>query len=194
MNGGREMQIASFILVHDKLFRQLEDQMEAALKDSPSPNLVFMHLLPVRLQEMGREHPISIPFGSLYPLDQAAGRQRSLPLTAFEDPLHPSRLGKLAEAVNLPIYYVSPGRVRNFVHELETLRLAQQVKPEDVETLLGKKLTSEELPDAVKIIDAFRHDLYQIYRDAAMEGKGVVVLVVNQPSELNAPESFPRAA
>ncbi|MHB9133603.1 MAG: hypothetical protein ACYDBB_21270 [Armatimonadota bacterium] len=188
------MQIASFILVKDRTFRQFEDQLEVAVKQMPSPNMAFTNLVPMRLQELGTEHPISIPFSSLYPLDQAAGRQHMRVFTAFEDPGHPSKLSALARSANVPIYYVSPGRVRDFVKELANLHLAQQVKPEDVQNLLGKRITIEEMPTARKLLEEFRHDLYQVYRDAAALGMGVVVLVVNQPDEITSEDGFPMAA
>lgn len=188
------MKIASFILVNDRVFRQFEEQLESVVKQLGSTNAAFVSMVPVRLQELGSEHPISIPFSSLFPLDQAAERQHARLLSAFEDPLRPSKLGRMAEAVSAPIYYVSPGRVRDFVRELETLRLAQQVRPDDVENLLGKRVLRDELPAVVKLLEEFRHDLYQVYRDAADGGKGVVVLVVSQPDEMTSEEGFPRAA
>jgi len=188
------MQIASFILVTDRVLRQFEDQLEAVLKQISTPSVAFVNLVPVRLHELGTEHPISIPFSTLFPLDQAAGRQHERMLSHFEDPARPSKIGKLAESVNIPIYYVSPGRVRDFVNELETLRLAQQIHPEDVETLLGRHVSQDELPAVTKLLEQFRHDLFQVYFDAALEGKGVVVMVVNQPEEMTSEEGFPRAA
>lgn len=188
------MQIASFILVSDRTLRQFEEQLEVVLRQVPSPNMAFVNLVPMRLHELGNEHPISIPFSSLFPLDQAAGRQRERMLSSFEDPTRPSKLGKMAESANMPIFYVSPGRVRDFVRELETLRLTQQIRPDDVETLLGRHVGQHELPDVTRLIDQFRHDLYQVYLDAEREGKGVVVLVVTQSEEMASEEGFPRAA
>ncbi len=188
------MKIASFILIHDKTLRQFEDQLEKVLKQVPSPNLAFVNIVPLRLHELGAEHPISLPFGSLFPLDQAAERQHVRLLSAFEDPQHPSRLARMAEAASLPVYYVSPGRVRDFVRELESLRLSQQIKPDDVEALLGKRISREELPDVARLIDQFRHDLYQVYRDAALQGVGVVVLIGTQADAMTSEEEFPRAA
>ena len=100
----------------------------------------------------------------------------------------------MAEAASLPVYYVSPGRVRDFVRELESLRLSQQIKPDDVEALLGKRISREELPDVARLIDQFRHDLYQVYRDAALQGVGVVVLIGTQADAMTSEEEFPRAA
>ncbi len=171
-----------------------EDQLEVVLRQLPSPNAAFANLVPLRLQELGAEHPISIPFSSLFPLDQAAGRQHARMLSNFEDPARPSKLGKLAETANVPIYYVSPGRVRDFVRELETLRLAQQIHSEDVETLLGRRVSLQELPEIATLLEQFRRDLYQVYNDAAEQGKGVVVLLVNQPDEMTSEDSFPPAA
>jgi len=192
--GECEMQIASFILVNDRLLHQFESQLEMAFKEVSSPHLIFMNFVSMRLQELGSEHPISIPFGSFLPLDQAAERQHERILSAFEDPHRPSKLGQIARTVNAPIYYVSPGRVRDFARELEDLRLAQQIYPEDVESLLGKKISTAEIPTITLLVEQFRHDLYSVYRDAAIQGKGVVVLVVNQPDAMNSDESFPRAA
>lgn len=188
------MQIASFILVTDRVLRQFEEQLEAALTHVQSPAAAFTQLIPLRLHELGHEHPISIPLGSLHPLDQVAGRQHERLLTAFEDPTHPSRLGKMAETANVPMFYVSPGRVRDFVRELEEMRLAQAIRPEDVEALLGKRIGRDELPQVVNLLEQFQHDLYQVYRDASDQGKGVVVLVVSQPDVLTSEEEFPRAA
>ena len=67
------MQIASFILIHDRVLRQFEETLAAALPALPSPNAAFARIVPSRLQELGAEHPISIPFSSLSPLDQVAG-------------------------------------------------------------------------------------------------------------------------
>ncbi len=187
------MQIASFILVNDRALRTFEDQLEVVLRQLPSPNSAFANLVPLRLQELGAEHPISIPFSSLFPLDQVAGRQHERMLSSFEDPARPSKLGKLAETANVPMFYVSPGRVRDFVRELEALRLAQ-IHSEDVETLLGRRVSLQELPAISTLLDQFRHDLYQVYNDAATQGKGVVVLLVNQPDEMTSEEGFPRAA
>ena len=100
----------------------------------------------------------------------------------------------MARAVNAPIYYVSPGRVRDFASELADLRLVAHLHTDDVETLLNKRISAEELPAVTQIIEQFRHDLYQVYHDAAMQGKGVVVVVVNQPDEMTSEEGFPRAA
>ena len=188
------MQIASFILVNDRLLRHFEDQLELAIRQMPSPAVAFANLVPLRMRELGTEHPISIPVSSLFPLDQAAGRQHQHLLSTFEDPAHPSKIGKLAESANVPMYYVSPARVRDFVRELASLRLAAQVRTEDVETLLGRHVSREELPAVVRLIEEFRHDLYRVYVDAANTGKGVVVLVVNQAESITSEEGFPRAA
>jgi len=188
------MQIASFILVNDRLFRHFEDQIEAALKQVGTPNALFAGMVPMRLQELGREHPISIPLSSLFPLDQVAGRQHEHLLSAFEDPNHPSKLSRMAQSVNVPLYYVSPARVREFAEELRTLRLAAKLQTQDVETLLGRRVAAEELPAVTRLIEQFRNDLYRVYSDAAGEGKGVVVLVVNEPSGVRVDEEFPRAA
>lgn len=188
------MQIASFILINDRILHQFENQLEFAIKDMPSQNASFMQFVPARLQELGTEHPISIPFGSLLPLDQAAERQHVRILSAFEDPEHPSKLGQLARVMNAPIYYVSPGRVRDFVRELEQLQLHERIRPDDVEALLGKRIQLAEMTAVTNVIDMFRHDLYQVYLDAAEDGKGVVVVVVNQPDEMTSEEGFPRAA
>lgn len=189
------MQIASFILVNDRLLHQFESQLESVMREEvSSPGVIFMNLVPLRLQELGSEHPISIPFGSFLPLDQAAERQHERILSAFEDPQRPSRLGQMARAAHTPMYYVSPGRVRDFMYELERLRLARHIHPEDVETLLGKRISRDEIPAVTYIIEQFRHDLYQVYHDAALEGKGVVVIVVNQPDDMTSEEGFPRAA
>ncbi|MHB9108576.1 MAG: hypothetical protein ACYDCO_16085 [Armatimonadota bacterium] len=188
------MQIASFILVNDRLLRHFEDQIEAAMKQVGSPNALFTGMVPMRLQELGSEHTISIPLSSLFPLDQAAGRQREHLLSAFEDPNHPSRLSRMARGANVPLYYVSPARVREFAEELRTLRLTAQLKTEDVETLLGRRVSQEELPAITRLIEQFRNDLYHVYSDAAGEGKGVVVLIINEPSDARVDEEFPRAA
>ncbi|HEX2949988.1 MAG TPA: hypothetical protein VHV83_10560 [Armatimonadota bacterium] len=189
------MQIASFILVNDRLLHRLEDQLESTFHEVPSVNAAaFQNYVPAKLQEIGSEHPISIPFGSFLPLDQAAERQHERILSAFEDPAHPSKLSQMARAANTPMFYVSPGRVHNFLAELETLRLAQQIHPEDVETLLGKRVVTSELPAVTNIIEQFRHDLYQVYSDAAQEGKGVVVMVMNQPDDVASEDGFPKAA
>ena len=188
------MQIASFILVNDSLLRQFAEQLEEVVQQLPSTTSIFLNVVPARLQALGREHPISIPFGSLLPLDQAAERQHAHIISAFEDPRHPSRLGKMALASNSPIYYISPPRVRDFAQELELLRLAEQIRPEDVESLLGRHISSQEMPGITRIVEQFRHDLYQVYHDAAEQGKGVIVLVSNQPEEMGAEGGFPRAA
>ncbi|MHB9024785.1 MAG: hypothetical protein ACYC7E_11530 [Armatimonadota bacterium] len=188
------MQIASFILINDRILRLFENQLEITLKEISNSSLAFMRVVPVRLQQLGTEHPISIPLSSLYPLDLAAERQHTRVLSTFEDPGHPSRLGQMAEASNVPVYYVSPGRVRDFVRELEGLRLVNQIKPDDVEGLLGRRVSLDELPAVTLLIDQFRHDLYQVYSDAADEGMGVVVLVVNQPDAMTSSEGFPQAA
>lgn len=188
------MQIASFILVNDKLLHQFERQLEELMPQLPSSTVAFQNLVPAHLQALGTEHPISIPFGSFLPLDQAAERQHARILSAFEDPVRPSKIGQLARTANAPIYYVSPGRVRDFARELEQLRLHQQIRPADVETLLGRKIAVSEMPAITQIIEQFRHDLYQVYSDAAYDGKGVVVLVVNQPDEIATDDGFPRAA
>jgi hypothetical protein len=187
------MQIASFILVHDRRLKQLEDQLEELLARVPA-NLAFINVVPGRLQEMGREHPISIPVSSLGPLDQAAGRQRERLLSGFEDPSRQSRLGRMANAAGVPLFYVSPPRVREFAQELANLSLVRKVRPEDVQSLLGRRITEEEMPAALNLLDAFRHDLYQVYRDAADQGKGVIVLLVTQSREMDSAEGFPRAA
>jgi len=188
------MQIASFILVSDRLLRHFEDQLELAMSQLPTPGTAFANVVPVRMRELGTEHPISIPVSSLFPLDQAAGRQHLHLFSAFEDPARPSKIGKMAEMANVPMYYVPPARVRDFVDELEDLRLTAQIHPEDVETLLGRRVSREELPAVARLLDEFRHDLYQVYRDASNAGKGVVVLVVTQPEAMTSEEGFPRAA
>ena len=188
------MQIASFILIHDRVLRQFEETLAAALPALPSPNAAFAHIVPSRLQELGAEHPISIPFSSLSPLDQVAGRQHARLLSAFEDPQHPSRIGRMAESFNVPIYYVSPPRVRAFAAELEALRVSRTLHPEDVETLLGRHVEQTELPGVTSLLEAFRHDLYRVYQDAADAGKGVVVLVASQPDTITTDQDFPRAA
>lgn len=188
------MQIASFILVNDKLLHQFERQLEELIPQLPSSANAFQNLIPVHLRELGTEHPISIPFGSFLPLDQAAERQHARILSAFEDPMRPSKIGQLARTANSPIYYVSPGRVRDFARELEHLRLHEQIRPEDVETLLGRRIAEMEMPAITLIIDQFRHDLYQVYSDAVYDGKGVVVLVINQSNEIVTDDGFPRAA
>lgn len=188
------MQIVSFILVNDRILRQFEHQLEEAMKELSTPQMAFLGLVPARLQEIGIEHPISLPFGSFLPLDSAAERQHERVLSAFEDPAHPSKLGQLAQAANMRVFYVSPGRVRYFVQELEHLRLAQHIHPDDVATLLGKRIATSEIPAVTKIIEEFRLDLYRVYSDASLEGKGVVVLLVNQPDEMTSEEGFPRAA
>jgi len=188
------MQIASFILVSDRRFRHFEDQIEAAMKQVGSGGAIFTNLVPMRLQELGAEHTISIPLSSLFPLDQAAGRQREHLLSAFEDPNHPSKLSRMARSANLPLYYVSPARVREFAEELRTLRLTAQLKTEDVETLLGRRVSPEELPAVTLLIEQFRKDLYHVYSDAAGQGKGVVVLIVTEPADVRVDEEFPRAA
>jgi len=188
------MQIASFILVNDRLFRHFEDQIEAALKQVGSGSAIFTNMVSMRLQELGSEHIISIPLSSLFPLDQAAGRQREHLLSTFEDPNHPSKLSRMARGANVPLYYVSPARVRQFAEELRTLRLATKLRTEDVETLLGRRVSQEELPAVTRLIEQFRNDLYRVYSDAAGEGKGVVVLIVNEPADVRVDEEFPRAA
>ncbi len=188
------MQVASFILVNDRLLHHFEDQVEAAMKRVATPAAVFLNLVQMRLQELGAEHPISIPVSSLFPLDQAAERQHEQLLSAFEDPSHPSRLGRMAQHANVPLYYISPGRVRQFLQVLEKLRLATQLRPDDVVALLGKRISHSELPAVARLIDQFRHDLYQVYLDAAMQGKGVLVLVVSQAEIMASDDSFPRAA
>jgi hypothetical protein len=188
------MQIASFILVQDRLLRQFEDQLEVLIRQTPSPNVTFASLVPLRLQELGAEHPISIPFSSLHPLDQVAERQHAASFSHFEDPRRPSRLGRMAQAVNLPIYYVSPGRVCDFARALASLPIARSLHPEDAEGLLGRRLTREDFPRVVTLLEQFRHDLLQVYADAVEEGKGVVVVVVNQSDELTTEEEYPRAA
>jgi len=188
------MQIASFILVNDRLFRHFEDQIEAALKQAGSPGMLFTGTVPMRLQELGIEHPISIPLSSLFPLDQAAGRQNAHLLSTFEDPKNPSKLSRMAQGANVPLYYVSPGRVREFAEELRSLRLAAQLQTQDVETLLGRRVVAEELPTVVLLIEQFRDDLHRVYSDAAGEGKGVVVLVVTESSGARVEDEFPRAA
>ena len=77
------MQIASFILVNDRILHQFENQLEALMKQVPTSNVAFLNMVPSRLQELGTEHPISIPFGSFLPLDQAADRQHERILSAF---------------------------------------------------------------------------------------------------------------
>lgn len=188
------MQIASFILVNDRLFRHFEDQIEMAMKQAGSPGMLFTGTVPMRLQELGIEHPISIPLSSLFPLDQAAGRQHAHLLSAFEDPKNPSKLNRMAQSANVPLYYISPGRVREFADELRTLRLAAQLQTQDVETLLGRRVTAEELPAVVQLIEQFRDDLHRVYSDASGEGKGVVVLIVTEPSNTRVQDEFPRAA
>ena len=188
------MQIASFILVHDRLLRHFEDQLDLAMRQLPAPGTAFANVVPLRMRELGTEHPISIPLSSLFPLDQAAGRQHLHLLSAFEDPSRPSKIGKMAETANVPMYYVPPARVRAFVQELATLRLVAQIHPEDVESLLGRRVSRDELPDIIHLLEEFRHDLYQVYYDAANAGKGVVVLVVTQPDAMTSEEGFPRAA
>lgn len=188
------MQIASFILVSDRRLRNFSEQLELALKDAPQQTTLFMHLVPMRLQEIGDEHPISIPFSSLLSLDHAAQRQHERMLSLFEEPTHPSRLRQLAQAANAPIYYVSPGRVRDFVRELEALQIVGKLRAEDVESFLGKRVTRDEMPAVAHIFECFRHDLYQVYRDASDQGKGVVVVVINQPEEITSEDGFPRAA
>jgi hypothetical protein len=188
------MQIASFILINDRILRQFENQLEVSLRQMPSGSPAFAKMVPMRLQQLGTEHPISIPLSSLYPLDIAAERQHARVLSTFEDPRHPSRLGQMAEASNAPVYYVSPGRVREFVRELEGLRVLHQIKPEDVEGLIGRRVSLDELPAVTKLIEEFRHDLYQVYRDAADEGMGVIVVVANQPDSMTDTEGFPQAA
>lgn len=188
------MQIASFILIKDRTLHQLENQLEEVMSQLTSPGTVFLNLVSMRLHELGDEHPISIPFSSLHPLDQAAQRQHEHILSTFEDPRRPSRLRQMAETVGAPLYYVSPGRVHEFVKELEHLHLTNQVQPQDVEGLLGKRVSREELPNVTGLLEQFRHDLYQVYRDAADEGMGVVVLVVNQPDEITDEDTFPQAA
>jgi hypothetical protein len=89
---------------------------------------------------------------------------------------------------------VPPARVRDFARELAILRLAHQVRPEDVETLIGRRVASGEMPAILTIVNGFRNDLYRIYHDAAMRGKGVVVFVVTQPDEITSEDEFPRAA
>jgi hypothetical protein len=188
------MQIVSFVLVNDKTLHQFEKQLEITLQQMPSPQNAFRNLVPTRLQELGAEHPISIPLGSFLPLDQAAERQHERVFSAFEDASHPSKLGQLAKASNTPIYYVSPGRVHEFVYELESLHLSRQLRPEDVETLLSRRIAPAEMPTVTRIIEQFRHDLLQVYHDAVLQGKGVVVLVINQPEEMTAEQGYPRAA
>jgi hypothetical protein len=188
------MQIASFILVNDRAFRQFEEQLEHVLKQVQAPQAAFANVVPSRLHELGAEHPISIPVSSLYPLDAAAQRQHARIFSAFEDPLRPTRLRQMATAANVPLYYISPGRVREFTAELEALHLAHDVKSEDVENLIGHRVTRDELPDVILLLEEFRHDLYQVYRDATLEGKGIIVVVVNQPDEATSEQDFPRAA
>jgi hypothetical protein len=188
------MQIASFILIRDHALRLLEEQLDLTLQQVASPNAVFLQLLPAQLQEAGTEHPISIPFSTLYPLDQAAERQHERVLSVFEDPLHPSRLRRMAQDANAPIYYVSPARVRAFERELETLRLAHEIHPEDVKGLLGRQVANDGMPQVITLLEQFRHDLYTVYHDAAEQGMGVVVLVLNQPDEMTSESEFPRAA
>jgi hypothetical protein len=188
------MQIASFILIHDRVLRQFEEQLAAALPGLPSPNAAFTRMVPLRLQELGAEHPISIPFSTLFPLDQVAERQHARLLSAFEDPQHPSRIGRMAETFNVPIYYVSPPRVRAFATELEMLHVSPALHPEDVETLLGRHVERIELPVVTRLLEAFRGDLYRVYRDAADAGKGVIVLVASEPEGMTSDGEFPRAA
>jgi hypothetical protein len=188
------MQIASFILVNDRLFRHFEDQIEDAMKQAGATGMLFTGMVPMRLQELGNEHPISIPLSSLFPLDQAAGRQHADLLSAFEDPKHPSKLSRMAQSANVPLYYISPARVREFAEELRTLHLAAQLQTQDVETLLGRRVAAEELPSVAQLIEEFRNDLHRVYSDAAGEGKGVVVLIVTEPSGARIEDDFPRAA
>jgi len=188
------MQIASFILVNDRVLQRFVEQLEYTLEQLPSPTVAFLNLVPMRLQELGVEHPISIPFNTLFPMDQVAGRQHERLLSVFEDPAQPTRLGRLAQSARAPIYYVPPGRVLEFARELERLSFTPHIRPDDVETLLGKRLASNEMPAAIQLLEAFRHDLHQVYRDAAYQRKGVVVLIVNQPEEFSSEEGFPRAA
>ncbi len=188
------MQIASFILVNDRALHLFEEQLEQVIRQLQSPQAAIMNLVPLRLHELGSEHPISIPVSSLYPLDVAAERQHARVLSAFEDPVRPSRLNRMASLANMPVYYVPPARVRDFTQELSALRLAREIKPEDVESLIGRRVSTTEMPDITHIIEQFRHDLYQIYHDAAEQGKGVVVFVVTQPDEVTSENEFPRAA
>ena len=188
------MQIASFILVNDRALRQLEEQLEQVVRQVQTPQAAILNLVAVRLHELGSEHPISIPVSSLYPLDVAAERQHERVLSAFEDPVRPSRLNRIASQANMPVYYVPPARVRDFSRELAALRLSREIRPDDVVSLIGRHVTADEMPGITLIIDQFRHDLYQIYHDASEAGKGVVVFVISQPDEITSEDEFPRAA
>lgn len=188
------MQIASFILVNDRALHLFEDQLEQVARQVPSPQAAIVNLIPLRLHELGAEHPISIPVNSLYTLDAAAERQHERVLSTFEDPMRPSRINRIALQANMPVFYVPPARVRDFSHELAILRLAHSVKPGDVENLIGRRVTALEMPAILTVIEQFRHDLYQIYRDASEQGKGVVVFVVTQPDAVTSEDEFPRAA
>ena len=72
--------------------------------------------------------------------------------------------------------------------------MAHHIRPDDVEALLGRRISQEEIPSVTKLVDMFRHDLYQVSRDAADQGKGVVVLIASQPDAYTAEDGFPRAA